>query len=255
MYHFVVDLAEPYVVLHLVVACGLGWLWLRRPRAPRRLALVTAAFALLFLGSTRAVAYLALGSLEWAYPPADGEIGDADTVVILAGRMLRRDRVRRQAKLGDSTLRRCLHGARLYRRGGIKLVVVSGGKVCKSEPGPPSAHVMKAFLIEQGVPADRLLAEDRSTTTYENAVQTAKLLRQRGVRKIVLVTDATHLRRAERCFLAQGLEVAPAGCYYGATRFAGGLTDFLPDPDAAEDVEDVWHEWLGMLWYWVHGRI
>jgi uncharacterized SAM-binding protein YcdF (DUF218 family) len=97
--------------------------------------------------------------------------------------------------------------------------------------------------------------EDRSRTTYENAVETAKHLRERKVQRIVLVTEAVHLLRAKLCFEKLGLHVTPAGCNYQATTFDWSPINFLPSPEAAVHVDRVAHEWLGLIWYRFHGRI
>jgi uncharacterized SAM-binding protein YcdF (DUF218 family) len=147
----------------------------------------------------------------------------------------------------EDTVIRCLHAARLYRQGPPCLVVATGDAV--------AAALMRDFLVEQGVAKADLLVEGGSTTTYESAVETRKLLRERGIERIVLVSDATHLPRAGRCFSAQGFEVTPAGCHYRATSYSASFPGFLPSPGGARDVTEAMHEWLGLGWYWLRGRI
>src|SRR5207237_2675856 len=106
---------------------------------------------------------------------------------------------------------RCLYAAELYRAAGHCPVVVTGGRM--NGPSEPScAQVMRTFLTGLGVSEADITTEDDSQTTYENATNTRKLLEARGVRRVVLVTDAAHMFRAERCFRKQGLEVVPAPC-------------------------------------------
>ena len=104
--------------------------------------------------------------------------------------------------------------------------------------------------------AQHILLEDRSGTTYENAVESAKILRERGIEKVLLVTDGASLPRAAMCFQGQGIDVIPSGCRYrtlGGFRYS--VVDFLPSVDAANDVSEAWHEWLGLIWYWFRGKI
>jgi uncharacterized SAM-binding protein YcdF (DUF218 family) len=91
--------------------------------------------------------------------------------------------------------------------------------------------------------------------THENAVESARLLRERGIRKVLLITDATHLWRAERCFLAQGIEVVPCGAYYRTIDFEWSEWKFLPNARAARNTSRVLHEWLGLIWYRLRGWI
>jgi uncharacterized SAM-binding protein YcdF (DUF218 family) len=175
-------------------------------------------------------------------------------IVVLAGWLQPPDDFRPQAELGEDTLRRCFHAVQLYRRTGPCSIVVSGGKVDTSEPGPTLAEAMHEFLVGQGVPDEAIVQEDQSRNTYENAALTARLLHNQGITDVMLVTDAIHLPRAVRCFEAQGVSVTPSGVAYRATRFEGALGDFLPSPTAAANNQKVLHEWLGMAWYWMNGR-
>src|SRR5262249_49735773 len=103
-------------------------------------------------------------------------------------------------------------------------------------------------------PAD-IIVENRSQTTYENALFSTELLQERHLERIVLVTDSTHMFRAERCFRKQGLAVVPAVCNFRAVRFEVTLFTFLPNPMAAVNGEAAGHEWVGSIWYWLQGRM
>jgi uncharacterized SAM-binding protein YcdF (DUF218 family) len=255
MYYLATELLQPFVLLYLLMVLLLLGLW-RKWREHRRLLLgLTLAFLLLTLCSLPAVNYLALGSLEWSYPPLQQAPEDAQAIVVLAGYIRPADDVRSEPELGEDTLYRCLRAAELYRQGKRRPVVVSGGAVDAAWSGPLIAPHMRDFLVQLGVSSGDVIVEDQSRTTWENAVQTQKLLQPLGIAKVVLVTDAAHLPRAVRCFRKQGLDVTPCGCRYRATSFRASLPAFLPDPAAAGGLLEAWHEWLGLAWYWLHGRI
>lgn len=253
MYHLVVDLLQPFVFLYLLAALVLFKLWRQRSEQRRLLLVLTAALCALFVCSTPLVSYFALGSLEWSYPPQEHRPEDAQAIVILAGYVRPANEVRRQPELGTDTLYRCLEGAEVYHQGQPCPVLVSGGRV--EDAQPLFAPLMRDFLVKLGVPASNILIEDRSQSTWENAVESRKLLAKRGIQKIVLVTDAAHLLRAERCFRNQGMEVAPWGCRYRATEFSLELRNFLPSPKGGGGLLDATHEWLGLAWYRLRGRI
>lgn len=249
-------LLQPHVVLYLLLAIGLITLWRVRPPIPRRrLHWVTVPFVLLSLLSMPAVGYLGFGSLEWAYPPLTQRPSDADAIVVLSGYQKPADEVRPHAELGEDSIYRCLRAAELYHDGPRCPVVVSGGRVEAQTPGPTLAELMRDFLLKLGVAVDDIVVEDRSKNTYENAVGSVALLRERGLKRPVLITDANSLLRAELCFRRQGMFVVPCGCYYRATHFDAAVIDFLPDPAAFGHLELVVHEWLGLAWYWLRGRI
>src|SRR5262249_49793925 len=150
---------------------------------------------------------------------------------------------------------RCLQPAEVYRRGKPCPVVVCGGRIAPGPSTPPLAHLMRAFLRDQGVRAEDILVEDRSRTTHENAAECRKLLQERGIGKVVLVTDAIHMFRALRCFHKQGIPAVPSACHHRATEFEWTLGDFLPSAGAVENHQRTFHEWLGSAWYWVNGYL
>jgi uncharacterized SAM-binding protein YcdF (DUF218 family) len=124
----------------------------------------------------------------------------ADAIVVLGCRMPP------DGSAGGALLRRVEHAATLWREGAAPLLLLSGGG-----EGPwPEAQAMRDLAIAAGVPEPSLLVEATSRNTVENAVFSARLLRERGLGRVVVVTDAYHLLRARLLFRAAGLEVAAA---------------------------------------------
>jgi uncharacterized SAM-binding protein YcdF (DUF218 family) len=74
----------------------------------------------------------------------------------------------------------------------------------------PEAEIMRRMALDSGVPEAALLVEPGSRDTVENARETARLLRSRGARSVVLVSDRVHLPRAALLFRFAGLHLA--GC-------------------------------------------
>jgi uncharacterized SAM-binding protein YcdF (DUF218 family) len=255
MYQFFAALLQPFPLLYLVTAVGLVVLWRNGAAARWRLTLVTVPFVLLGIASTPPVCSLAFGSLEWAYSSQQELPEDTEAIVVLSGSIHSRDATSFDAELGPETLLRCLRAAQLYHCGKPCLVVLSGGKVDWSVAGPTFAQAMHDFMVGQKVNQTDLLIEDESSTTYENVLNTAKLLSQRGLTKIVLVTSASQMKRAEGCFCRQGFQVTPFACDFHSRRSPWSLSDLLPNSHAAAGVQVAVHEWLGIVWYWFHGRL
>ena len=63
-----------------------------------------------------------------------------------------------------------------------------------------------------GVPAEACLLEEESHSTYDNARFTARLLRERRLSKVIVVSDPYHLYRARQHFWREGIDaqVEPA---------------------------------------------
>jgi uncharacterized SAM-binding protein YcdF (DUF218 family) len=256
MYEFCSEhLAQPFALLYVLTGLAIFNLWRKRKESRKRLLWVTIPFGVLLVLSMPAVAHLALGTLEWQYRPLEERPTEVDAIVILGAGIAPPDALRLQPDLDRSSLLRCLKGADLYHRGKPCLLVVTGGKPDPADPGPAVSDVMCQFLVRHEVPADRVIVENQSATTYENAVECSKLLKKRGLHRIILVTDATHLLRAMGCFRKQGIEAIPCGCFYRATPSSKARYGFAPSPKAAVECQGVCHEWLGTAWYWITGKI
>jgi uncharacterized SAM-binding protein YcdF (DUF218 family) len=140
---------------------------------------------------------------------------------------------------------RVWHAARLYRAGKAPLIVLSGGTVNPGEM--PEAVAMRQFLGDLGVPASALLLESRSQTTTENAADTARLLQQRGIRTVLLVTSALHMRRARGLFERAGLQVIPAPTDYEVVHRSWRVLDVVPDTEALDGSARAIKEIVGRL--------
>ena len=255
-YPIVSRLVHPYAPLVLLLGLAIARLWWKGGLSRAQRIVLTIPYLLLLVMSLPAAAFLAFAPLEWRYPPVENRTADVEAIVILGGYVDPPSKQRGYAVPGPDTVSRCLLGAALFREGAPCWVIVSGGKVDSSQPGPTVAEAMSHFLVSQGVRQEYILLEDRSGTTYENAVESAKILKERGIEEILLVTDTASLLRAEMCFQRQGIDIIPSGCRYrtlGGFRFS--VVAFLPSVDAASDVSEAWHEWLGLIWYWLRGRI
>jgi uncharacterized SAM-binding protein YcdF (DUF218 family) len=255
MYRFAVNLLQPHVLLFLLTGLALALLW-RSRREPRgRPVFLALSFGALVGVNTPAVSHLALGSLEWQFPPLEQRPADADAIVVLSSGLLPPVASGGRAELDEDSLRRCLFAARLYHQGRPCPVLVSGGQVDPGPEGPVCAELMGTFLVQLGVRASDLIVESSSRTTYENAVESAKLLEKHRLSRVLLVTDAVDLYRAVRCFRKQGVDPVPSPCYYRTGRFEWSLFTFLPSPGAALGCQRAWHEWCGVLWYRLQGRV
>ncbi len=255
MYWISMHVLQPFTLLYLINLIALLNLWRSRSVLKWRLYALTASFVMLTATCSPIVAHFALGSLEWRYPPESETPDGTSAIVLLGGSLRKADYPNGAAQLAENSLVRCLHAAQTYHRGPKRMIVVCGGIVDPSIP-VPLANVMRDYLVASGVDANDVLLEDSSQSTYENAIRASDLLAPKGIREIVLITEATHLYRADLCFTKAGFSVSPMGCDYRAlNRLGWSIYDFLPKATAAVNVDRVAHEWLGIAWYWIHGRI
>ena len=75
---------------------------------------------------------------------------------------------------------------------------------------------MASTLEGWGIDPARLVLEERSTNTHENAVEATRIAREKGWTHDLLVTSAAHMQRARGCFLRQGLAVDTLAVDFGS---------------------------------------
>lgn len=161
-------------------------------------------------------------------------------LVVLTGGMRSYDQsLPPRERLSAASTQRVLTASRLWREQGFGLVILTGAP-------PPETEAMLDLLTALGLPPGRVVRETRSLNTRENATYSAEILRQSGVETVVLVTSATHLRRAVKDFAAAGVTVIPAAAdLVGRTRTS--VDSFLPSAHALSHTQVCLHEILGYL--------
>ena len=252
MYELASDIVSPLPAM-LVCLAAFVVLAIRRPSRGARVGLICSVAGIV-LAASPVVAHVAIRSLEAEYPRRTA-VPDVQAMVVLAGGIRTPGDRLTDAELRPDSITRTVCAAALARRDPVPLVVLSGGRVDPDQTGPTPAVLMRELIEALGVPSASLRTETRSRTTFENASETWRLLQSLGVRRIVLVTDAFHLPRAVRVFEAQGFEVTPWGCNYRAGDFPLDPLDWLPSASAAQALHAAVHEWVGLLWYWITGRL
>ena len=128
--------------------------------------------------------------------------GGADAIVVLGAGVVG------ECGTNNNGVRRVLRAAELWRDRRAPLLVFTGGR--PADGGCAIAAAMAALAESVGVPREAMLLESESHSTHENAVLAEPLLRARGVRRVLLVTDRLHMRRSEGVFKRLGIEVGRA---------------------------------------------
>lgn len=240
MYPFASKLVQPFTFAVLLLGVALVTLRCRRRERRRALTVALVAYVLLVLASLNTVTDVLLRPLEDRATPLAEPPRDVPAIVVLGAG-------------GTHSLIRCGRAAQLYRPDIHKLVLVSGGRLDPADP--IEAEKMRDWLVLLGVPASAIVLEPESQSTFENAVRSAAILRERGIGKVVLVTDASHMMRATACFRKQGIEVVQGPCDRINRDLPHGPDYYLPSAGAAKETDQALREWIGMAWYWLRGRI
>ena len=253
MYRFLSEVSQPFTLVLLLTVLAFIVLWLTRRIALRHALPTALGLLLLWALSTPIVAELAMASLESHHPPFVASGVPPDALVVLSGSVGMP--FHGTPELGESSIVRTLCAAKLYHAVGPLLVIATRG-ISRESDLPAPARLMAELLRFLDVSETDILVEDQSRTTFESARATARLLRKRGLRRVALVTEASHLHRSVMSFRGQGIEVIPAGCnYQSRARSREDVLRFVPNAGAASTVRGATHEWIGIAWYWLTGKL
>jgi uncharacterized SAM-binding protein YcdF (DUF218 family) len=242
------DLPAVFIVppLNCLIAACAGAVWHRR-RAGR--VLLAGGLAGLFLLSLPLVSGTLLGALERGLPKAPGTDDPPQAIVILSGDETETEVDHRIGFIvGRLTLEREQQGVRLARRTGLP-ILVSGGQV---RPGSPSLAELMAASLRDDFGAEPAWLEDRSQNTWQNAADSAAILRNAGISSVYVVTSAWHMRRALIAFRATGLAVTPAPTDPERPPVVT-LQNLLPHVSSWQASYYAFHEWIGCAWYALRG--
>lgn len=112
---------------------------------------------------------------------------------------------------------------------------------------------MKEIAVLSAISSQRIVMEEQSVNTADQAVQLKKILTDEP---FYLVTSAIHMKRAVALCRKQGLNPVPAPTdytyYWNDERWQ---KRFIPNPNNLVYVNIAWHEILGHLWERLRGDI
>lgn len=198
-----------FILVFLVLTI---WLWRQGLRCvAKALAAVNVCFYLLCMPL---VAEQLVGALESQYTYEGVLKGD---VVIMLGGGATADTIDIDGlgHLGSHAAGRLLTAARVQKALDVP-ILLSGGQVF-SDSGQ-EAQIARRQLLGLGVPAEKILIEDKSLNTKQNALYTAKILAEHGFREPILVTSAFHMPRSALNFAKAGVMVHPLPTDYMTSR-------------------------------------
>jgi len=130
-------------------------------------------------------------------PPA---LSPADAIVVLGSGVMP------EGELTDNSLRRTVHGIRLFRQGLAPRIVLLG----PAYHGAVEAEVRARYAADLGVPVAAVLVEPEGISTRDEAERVLARLGGRRGPSIILVTGLQHMARARRVFEREGMTVAAA---------------------------------------------
>ena len=254
---FVLSKTIGYLVMpsNLLMAIGLIGLVLLFTRF-RRLAswLIVTSLVLIALVGYSPLGRMLLLPLEERFPPWDASRGGPDGIVVLGGAISPDISQARGVVALNGAAERLTVTAELARRYQNARIIFTGGTASLDPTEPLEAPLAVKEFEALGVAHDRIIAEEQSRNTIENAVFSRLLADPKPGERWLLVTSASHMPRAIAAFRAAGfpVEAYPVNWHTQGRRdatelfasFSGGLamTDYAM------------HEWIGLAAYWLTGK-
>jgi len=253
---FVLSKTVAFLLLpsNFLVVLGLAGLALLRTRWRRPGKWLAGVSVVMLL----ALAYLPVGGvlthvLESRFPPWDPARGAPDGIVVLGGAISPAlSRAYGAVQLSGSAERVAVI-AKLARDYPNARIVYSGGDASLLADAGREADYLYPLLDTFNVSRQRVMLENRSRNTVENAMFTKELVKPKPGERWLLITSAQHMPRAVGCFRRAGFPVEaypvdwhtrPHRQFGVSSKFGGGLAS----------TDRAVHEWLGLITYWVTGR-
>ena len=242
-----------------VLPTGLAILLILASLLFKRRALAVAALLVLWVAATPVVADKAMRAAEgWQTPIAVESLPQARAIVVLSGIVSKPPGTTGRTEWKEG-VDRFEGGVDLLRAGKAPSIVFTDGRVPWEPTARPEGEVMAERAVALGVPRSAILLSGRGTNTAAEAQAVADLMRtvpaEPGAgRRIILVTSAFHMRRAQLLFTRAGFEVVPYPVDFRASDEPLSILDVLPMAHALWTTEIALREFYGYLYYLARGR-
>lgn len=249
MIRFFAPLGESIGLVWLLTLLAAGFLFWRRQWLGSLVTLLLAA--LIYVMSGTSLSTMLLASLEKPYAIQDfKDIPVCDAVVVLGGghRLSAHDIF--GFELSDAS-DRIVTGMELVRERKGKVLVVGGGPVRVGDQKQDSAEILKKWFYTWQLPNAPILTLGGSPDTRAEALYVQKLAAQQHWQKVILVTSAFHMKRAEAVFQNLGISVVPVSCDFRALGLPPpeDRISYVPTLERFEQMHLFVHETVGWWLY------
>lgn len=238
----------------LVIVLGIGGLllWTRRGKTIGRW-IVLAVVGVVLLIAVFPVGQTMVSVIEDRFPAVRNLPDRVDGIVVLGGVISPVLSVSRGEEVISGSFERLLAFSRLARRYPDARLVFTGGASDPFYPEFKEARLISDLLSDLGVDVDRVVFEEQSRNTVENAILTKELVGPVSGQTWVLITSAFHMPRAVGCFRQAGWHVIPYPVDYH-TAGSDSLTLGFNFAGNLASLRSTLHEYLGLFFYWLTGK-
>lgn len=244
-------LISPDALLLLLALMGLLFLFLNK----LKLAKIFLAFTIL---SFSFIAFLPLD--EWLAYPLENRFSakpdlpaNIDGIIVLGGAIdALASSLWQQVEMGSAGERNSAFVTLAKRYPEAKLVF-TGGQGLLAHQDLKGADFAQIFFTQLGLPSERVIFERESRNTYENVINSQKLIPSTANETWILITSATHMPRAVGLFCQQNWSVIPYPVDHGTSpgRLVRVEFNFA---DNLSFLKISLHEWLGLFAHRISGK-
>jgi uncharacterized SAM-binding protein YcdF (DUF218 family) len=229
----------------------------------RRRWLIGSGLAVLWLASTPLVSDAAIRAAEgWQVRQPAALAPAAQAIVVLGGAYVRPPGDPAASEWNEA-VDRLYGGVDLYQAGKAPLLVFTAAWLPWQPDVVPEGAVLAEHAVKLGVPRDHIRITSRVMNTDDEARAVAELLSAGGdgggrkaKPKVLLVTSAYHMRRAQQLFEQAGLEAFPFPVDFQVSEGRQrSVLDFIPSAAGLWRTETALRELYGWLFYWVIGPL
>lgn len=226
----------------------LGLVFLYKNKLARAKFTLTISLIWMFLISYPPLVNTILYAYETSYPTLKQAPKEINYIYVLGGGHHTDEDHPITSQVSEPSSVRLNEGIRLYQQLHQNATLILSGHSGLFDP-TPHAVMQERLASALGIKKEHMILHPEPRDTEEEAIAAKKLI---GDEPFILVTSASHMKRALKFFKSEGLTPIPAPTNHLADVKYPNYMDFF-SATALKKSHIVWHEILGLLWQKIKG--
>ena len=174
-------------------------------------------------------------------------IETADAIVVLSG-MVKPIKVKNSIKYEfNEKVDRIIAGIDLFKNKKAPILILTRGNLPWIN-GKPEGEFLKEFVIKYGIPSESIFLTENVQNTKQEAKSIQKIFTNQDF-KIILVTSAFHMKRAQKLFEMENLDVVPFPVDFINSETDFTMLDLIPSAGSLTDTSNFIREIIGRIYY------
>ncbi len=244
-------LADPGNLLLIALCVSAGLLWTRWTKVAK--VVLTATAVVTVLVTILPIGSLLFGNLENRFPLVKKLPPDITGIIVLGGVVDQFITDDRKQMAINGAVERLTEFARLSLLYPNAKLIFTGGSGVLGSQSLKEADVIKPLLVTLGLNPNRIIFENQSRNTAENATMTKKIIKPRLDQRWLIITSAFHMPRAMGSFRQAGWNAIAYPVDYHQ-KSSHGFSLGLSLRTGLSSLSTSLHEWMGLTFYWLSGR-